>query len=109
MIIKKTYKNDDLRFDIDKYYDDLINTNIKRYKAIKYYADIITKINTYCDKSKKDLNNVDTNSLICELKYKFININLENHNVYDMINKILDEIKIHENLPIEEIKKIINN
>lgn len=97
--IKKKYKNYNLTFDINKYYNDLLNVDILRYKAIKYFSDIKTRIITYYNKNKNELNKLDINSLICILKFKIIkNIEFTNNIEYDMINKILYETDINKRL-----------
>lgn len=99
--IKNEYKNYDLIFNKDKFYEDLKNSNINRYKAIKYYSDTKHKINTYYKKKQfQDNGNnekININELICELKYKFINIEFKNNIEYDFINKIINEI-LDENM-----------
>lgn len=93
--IKKEYKNYDLRFDIDNYYNDLESININKYKAIKYYSDLENKIIYYCNENKDEINKLNINLLICKLKYKlFENVEFKNNIEYDMINKILEKIKI---------------
>lgn len=99
--IKNEYKNYDLIFNKDKFYEDLKNSNINRYKAIKYYSDTKHKINTYYKKKQfQDNGNnekININELICELKYKFINIEFKKNIEYDFINKIINEI-LDENM-----------
>lgn len=90
--IKKEYKNYDLKFDKDKFYEDLKNVNIKRFKAIKYYGDTKHKIITYCKINKEE----DINKLICKLKQNFINIEFTENIEYDFINFVLNEINITE-------------
>lgn len=94
--IKNEYKSYDLRFDKDNFYEDLKNSNINRYKAIKYYSDTKHKINTYYkEKQNQDNDNnekININEWICELKYKFINIEFKNNIEYDFIYEIINEI-----------------
>lgn len=90
--IKKEIKKTDLVFNIDKYYNDLNYINLYKYKAIKYYGDTKHKIITYCRNNEER----NTNKLICKIKQKFINIELEENIEYDFIYFLLNDISITE-------------
>lgn len=90
--IKKEYKDYNLCFNKDKFYEDLENININRFKAIKYYGDTKHKIINYCRNNQE----TDINKLICKLKYNFINIEFINNIEYDFIYFVLNEISINE-------------
>lgn len=90
--IKKEYKDYNLCFNKDIFYEDLENININRFKAIKYYGDTKHKIINYCRNNQE----TDINKLICKLKYNFINIEFINNIEYDFIYFVLNEISINE-------------
>lgn len=95
--VKKEIKKNDLKFDIDKYYNDVKYINLIKYKAIKYYSDLENKITSYCNKKHDEIKKFNINLLICKLKYKFLeDIEFKNNIEYDMINKILEKIKIYD-------------